>query len=559
MRKRSLFTWLVLGNIVVLSVALVVLGLALDRLLQQRATTMLTDRLVAQAKQVNAATTGLAADRTQDIVRALGSASGTRITIVRRDGVVLADSDHDPSTMENHATRSEVAAAIAGKTGVAQRVSGTLGTPFLYVAVPLAPDRVVRTAVPAAEVESQRRAVRATIAVVFGALLVVATGISSIVARSVTRPLRRMGERVAALATESEQISVDPSGPREAAQLGTAINEMAADIAALVDRLRAETTLREEILTSMSEGVILADRTGATIYANPAARAWLGDKATMPASVEKNGVAEMTLHHPERRDIRSVSIELDDGRWLIVIQDVTVSKRVEEMRRDFVANASHELKTPIGAIRATAETLAVAANDDPASVERFSRMLVHESRRLTMLVDDLLDLARLESASSERAPVALAEVVRLELERLTPAASQKGLTIETDVDPTAIVDATARDLRLAVGNLLDNAIRYTERGAIRVEVRNTGGRAVVRVTDQGSGIAAKHLPRIFERFYRVDEARSRLTGGTGLGLSIVRHVAESLGGTVRVDSELGAGSSFTVTLPLAATVAATDV
>jgi two-component system sensor histidine kinase SenX3 len=243
---------------------------------------------------------------------------------------------------------------------------------------------------------------------------------------------------------------------------------------------------------------------------------------------------------------------------LVVVTDVTDARRLERVRRDFVANASHELKTPAASIQAAAETLLAVARDDPSAVPRFASQLEREAVRLSRIVADLLDLSRLESGSELPEPVRLDVIAREEAERAGDRAVEAGVDVEVVSAGPVTVDGGARDLSLLVRNLIDNAIRHTEAGGrVTVDTLEQAGRVTLTVTDTGVGIPARDLPRIFERFYRVDRARSRETGGTGLGLSIVRHVAENHRGSVAVTSELGTGSSFVVTLP-AATSAADD-
>ena len=239
-----------------------------------------------------------------------------------------------------------------------------------------------------------------------------------------------------------------------------------------------------------------------------------------------------------------------DAGIVLVLRDVTAGRRSERIRRDFVANASHELKTPVSAIAALGEALRDAAPGDPVALERFVALLQDESQRLSRLVTDLLDLSRLEGERPELTVVRLDRVVAEEADRLRPPAEAAGLQMTVERMPEVTVRGAEGDLGLLMNNLIDNAIHYTPAGGeIRISLSTTGPDAVLEVADTGIGIASRDLDRIFERFYRADPARSRQTGGTGLGLSIVRHVAELHRGDVAVRSVLGAGSTFTVTLP----------
>ncbi|HEX2180137.1 MAG TPA: ATP-binding protein [Actinomycetota bacterium] len=382
------------------------------------------------------------------------------------------------------------------------------------------------------------------------AILVATAAASSLVAGWIARSLQLLALDLGRIA-RGHADRVTASGPAEAVRLADAINGMADELAGVIDELRAETGLREQILASMREGVVLADSYGELIYANQAAYDMFGRRPRdlLPAQLAVPGDHDVTVHHPRRRELRSTSVRLEDGRMLVVIQDETERKRVESIRRDFVANASHELKTPVSAIMVTAETVERAMGDDPENARRFAANLVREARRLSALVQDLLDLARLERGQGERSEVRLGEVVEDEVDSLRERIERKGLRLEVALDRKISALGVREDLALMVRNLLENALGYTAEGSIRVELSDTGEGFALRVSDTGAGIPTTDLERIFERFYRVDKARSRDTGGTGLGLAIVRHVAESHGGVVEVASELGSGSTFTVRLP----------
>ncbi|MEX0789446.1 MAG: ATP-binding protein, partial [Actinomycetota bacterium] len=354
---------------------------------------------------------------------------------------------------------------------------------------------------------------------------------SSLVANWITRSLDLLGLDLARIA-RGHSDRVTASGPRETVKLSEAINGMAEELAGVIDELRSETGLREQILASMQEGVVLAGAYGEVIYANQAAHDMFGrsPQDLLPAQLEELGERELTIHHPRRRELRSTSVRLEDGRTLVVIQDETERKRVESIRRDFVANASHELKTPVAGIMVTAETVERAIDDDIVHARRFAANLVREARRLSALVQDLLDLARLERGQGERSRLRLAQVVEEEVDSLRDRIERKGLTLTVDLDEEIEILGIGEDLALMIRNLLENALVYTASGSIKVEVSAAGEYFELRVSDTGAGVPTSDLERIFERFYRVDKARSRDTGGTGLGLAIVRHVAESHGG-----------------------------
>jgi two-component system phosphate regulon sensor histidine kinase PhoR len=321
------------------------------------------------------------------------------------------------------------------------------------------------------------------------------------------------------------------------------------------------------ILNAMQEGVLLFDPDGAAVFANEALPRHLG---AAPATVDHLAsislrdtihragfvgstlVAEVELGSPTRWLRATAQPVGTDGTVLVVVRDVTEARRLDAIRRDFVSNASHELKTPVAAIRAVAETLGDGALQDPAAAGRFIEQLERDADRLGRIVADLLDLSRLETGSDRFDRVAVDALAEDEVARRSETAQVAGVSLDVQVDGVPAIQGSARDLALLLGNLIDNAISYTQSGgSVTVEVRAERDAVIVRISDTGIGIPQRELPRIFERFYRVDRARSRETGGTGLGLSIVRHVTENHGGEVTVTSELGQGSVFEVRLPTA--------
>lgn len=347
----------------------------------------------------------------------------------------------------------------------------------------------------------------------------------------------------------------------------TSSDELAREDEALRERLEAgEEALRrmDLVLSSMREGVVLFGADGDAVYANPGAERHLGTTprsihALLPLSLRdacrraaesgKASSAEAEAGSPPRW-LRGWAIPVGDGAVLLVVRDVTEARRLDAIRRDFVANASHELKTPAASIQAAAETIRSAALDDPGVIPRFAAQLEREAGRLARIVSDLLDLSRLESGSDLGDVVALDAILRDEAERFQQPAAEAGVDLAVHAGPVPHLRGSARDLALLVRNLVDNAIRYTRPGGrVEVALGTDDGDVILTVLDTGLGIPNRDLPRIFERFYRVDRARSRETGGTGLGLSIVRHVVENHGGRISVDSELGRGTRFEVRLP----------
>jgi two-component system phosphate regulon sensor histidine kinase PhoR len=407
-------------------------------------------------------------------------------------------------------------------------------------------------------------------------LVAAAVVLAFFTARAVGRPVAALRRTVHRLAD-----STLPSWRwTEPDDLQGLTNELSAITTRLRDRLDGLTEERDragQILDALDDGVLLLDGAGRLLVANPAARSWFGlpddlrpglpvqrvlgvpqvsELAEKAAEAGAPVVGNLTVVFPEPRTLALRAFPLADrgptGRIVVTMTDITQRRRLEVLRRDFVANASHELKTPVAAVRALAETLLTALPEDPEAGRRFAVRIGREAERLDVLARDLLDLSRVERGTLYVEPVDLVGLAKEMVALLADRAEERRIRLSTELQPNVAVRGDRAQLGLLLSNLIDNALRYTPaKGTVCVRLDATESRAVLQVADTGEGIPAAELPRIFERFYRVDKARARQTGGTGLGLAIVRHVAEAHGGTVRVDSELSRGSTFTVTLPVA--------
>ena len=493
--------------------------------------------------------------------------TGLRTTLIDLAGEVLADSHADPATMENHGTRPEVLAARRGETGVSRRVSVSSGFEQIYLALPPVDGVITRMSLPTRTIETDLASMRLsllTIAVVAG---VVGAGIVALIARRMSRPLSELTNQSLAAARGAVEVAPRRSSVQELDRLGLAISDLTDTLGArLAESEEASETL-EVVLGALPQGTILVDGDDRVVYANPTAYTLLGavpdhlqglspfqfQTAVREARDSREPEARVVDHGRPPRRLRAVATPFsEDERVLLVVLDITERERAETIRRDFVANASHELKTPVATIIASAEALQIAIERGDASARSFAGQIETSARQLDRMVSDLLDLSRLERETPEVAPVRLDLVIEEEATRIVPAAAEKGIALEVDSDTRAMVSANRRDLVAAVRNLVDNAIRHTDDGgSILVGLRVEDSDAVLTVSDTGEGIPSRDLGRVFERFYRVDSARSRATGGTGLGLAIVKHVAESHHGSVAVRSELGVGSTFTFRIPLA--------
>ena len=334
---------------------------------------------------------------------------------------------------------------------------------------------------------------------------------------------------------------------------------------AVQERVRSQRLLEElpsAVLLIASSALIYANRAARELFAMPedAQQVHFADTGfeALVGAVEEAGEVgrpiDLELERGDRTYTARAS-KLDPDQVVLVIRDITRIRRLDAVRRDFVVNASHELKTPVAGIQALAESLALALRHDPSRATRMVYRIEHEAGRLARLVRDLLDLARLEEPETvqQRRRVNVADVVRAQVERMVPIAAERDITIDADLPSLAVVVALPEDIRSIVTNLLENAVRYNrDGGTVTVSLRRAGDHVTLEVADTGDGIPEQDRDRVFERFYRVDKARSRAAGGTGLGLSLVRHATERHGGTVSLHSEVGVGSTFRVELPVAA-------
>jgi two-component system phosphate regulon sensor histidine kinase PhoR len=525
----------------------------------------------------------------QPWVHEIGADSGLRITLIRSDGSVIADSartDQELHRMENHAGRPEVQEALARGQGVAVRHSDTTGQTYVYAARTLSDAKgelfVLRLAQPISELQALRG--RLAAAMLLAALAAgVAILLTSLwIDRRLFQPLERLiGQSRALVIGTVRRVEVPEED--ELAALALALNRLAETAEAQFAAVRNERDHLKAILSSMSEGVLVVGADGRARLLNPAFRL-LFDLDEDENEVTGRRVLELIRHpglsrlvddtlrlgegqsgqiellSPERRTLLLASAALAGGERgaVVVARDTTELTRVADMRRDFVANVSHELKTPLAAIRGYAETLRDGALDEPPTARRFTDRILVQCRRLQALLDDLLTLSRLESvasASVEKEPVDLKAILVRAAEVLSAAARERQVRIEVNAaDGVPPVPGDPDGLERLVLNLADNAVKYNRpEGCVKLRLFQADGSpetAVVEVTDSGIGIPQDALARIFERFYRVDKGRSREEGGTGLGLAIVKHVAQAHGGQVEVESRIGKGSTFRVKLPL---------
>jgi signal transduction histidine kinase len=561
---------LLLSYLAVVAVASGTLVVAADRMMRHRLTDEARSELEREALYLAETARGAGALALDSLVHRLGRETSRRLTIIDERGVVIADSDFPRDqlgTLENHASRSEFAAALAGRTGADLRLSVSTGRWELKVAAPY-PGGAVRVSSPLPQVDALVE--RAQGAVLLGAALALATGLILALgfASGVARPLVRLRDAAQAIARGAQPV-IDVRGRDEVGDLARALRTVDENLGTRLAELERERSETAALISAMVEGVVACDARGRVTTLNPAAQQLLGISLHegMPSALE------LFRHRAAREAVErtlagvttaAVEVEADgramllSGRALVgggavfVIHDVTDMKRLEKVRRDFVGNVSHELKTPLTVVRGYAETL---LKDDPPPEERrrFLETMLANARRMQHLVDDLLDLSRIESGAwrPEPADVPLEPLVAEVWASLREAAAAR-LEFHATVAPeVATVRADPEALRQVLLNVLDNAVRYTGTGG-RIEVRAAREDEWLRieVRDTGVGIPGEHLPRIFERFYRVDAARSRELGGTGLGLAIVKHLVEAHGGRVEAESALGIGTTIHLRFPV---------
>ena len=506
------------------------------------------------------------------LARRVGASAGVRVTFIDPSGVVLGESDEDRATMDNHASRPEVAAALAGNDGSAIRYSSTVQRDLLYVAVPVRDGQiigVVRTALPVTTLESFASRLGGSIALAGALATALALAVVILLSRAVTGPigaLTRSAEAVAA----GGAARFEAGGPDETRRLGDALRTMSDRITGERHEAESERDRLAVLIDELGDAIVIASADGRIERANRGAAELFGASlvgrrlvdvvrdhevidAIASARTDADTVAHVERTEPARFQ-RAVARRLADGELLLVVQDLTNLRRLQTVRRDFVANVSHELRTPLAALKAMAETLEAGAIDDPTAARDFTRRMIGEIDRLTQLVEELLLISRLESGQPVIAPSVVSPVVLLDeaRDRLAALVQRAGLRLVVEGgDRLPSVAADRERVAQVFANLVHNATKHTAAGGeIRISATRTGDSVAFAVRDTGEGIAESDLERIFERFYKSD--RSRSDGGSGLGLSISKHIVEAHGGTIRAGSAgMGGGTTFTFTLPVA--------
>jgi two-component system phosphate regulon sensor histidine kinase PhoR len=511
----------------------------------------------------------------------LSRLADTRLTVVLKSGRVVGDSLRDIGTMADLSNRPEIQAALAGKVGQDQRQ--TAGHDMMYLAVPVMEQgravAVVRAALPLGHIRQALSAVYFKVGLGSLGIILLGAGLSLVLSRRLTRPLEEFRRGAERFARGDLSLKLPRPDLVELVSLGETMNHMASQLDERIGTIIRQRQEQEAVLASMVEGVIAVDSRSRVISLNRAAANLLGmDPAfviqrsinevvenadlqwfiTRSLAASETIEGEINLHGDKPRFLQAHGTTLKDplGKAfgvLIVVHDVTRLRQLENARRDFVANVSHELKTPITSIKGFVETLLEGAMLDPEHAGEFLRIIGRQADRLGAIIEDLLSLSRIEQEAEQGKVHLVGRKIKTILKAAIQACNTRSEGKKINVSLNCSEDLRARVngplLEQALINLIDNAVKYSDPGSlITVEAGQADCQVVIKVRDQGVGIAKEHLPRLFERFYRVDPSRSRKVGGTGLGLAIVKHIAQAHGGKVGVESNPGLGSTFTVFL-----------
>lgn len=518
------------------------------------------------------------------LCKELGRETATRITVALPSGEVIGDSDENPDIMDNHGDRPEIKQALAGQAGMSTRYSYTLEKNMMYLALPIMDHgtimAVVRTSIPVTRIDKMLRTIYSRIAAGGLAVAILAAVITLMISRRISRPLEDMKEGAKHFAKGNLEYRLLVPEVHEMASLAEAMNKMASQLNERICTILHQRNEQQAVFSSMVDALLAVDAEERLININHAAARLLGvdikdeggktlqevvrnpelqEFVKRALGSEESIEGEIMLRDEEEKFLQARGTTLCDAQGnrigaIVVLSDVTDLRRLERIRSDFVANVSHELKTPITSIKGFIETLIDGAIHDTEDAQRFLEIVAKQADRLNAIIDDLLSLAKIEEeAGKEIIPLAearIADVLRDAVHNCEPKAAEKEIGIDLDCGEGIIADSDPQLIEQAVINLIDNAIKYSDPASrVSVSAAMDENEVTICVRDEGSGIDKEHLPRLFERFYRIDKARSRELGGTGLGLAIVKYIAQAHGGSVSVESEPGKGSIFTIHLP----------
>ncbi len=584
--KRRLFWQIFPSYLLITIIALVAVAWytssAIRHFYIAQATTDLEARARLFEKQIETHLKPLNAQAIDLLAKKAGKHSGTRLTVILPTGLVAGDSDEDPSAMDNHADRPEFLGALNEERGASLRHSNTLKEDFMYVAVPVRKDvyiiAVVRASIPTSAIDGAIHTIQNKVLLAGLFMAVFAAVLSLFVSRRITRPIERIRRWAESIAAGDflPKPYVKSSGEIEG--LYESLSRMANDLRSQIEQVSRQRNEMKAVFSSMVEGVIAIDMEARVLNMNEMAGEFFGcdPKAARGRDIQEvvrntafYRFVEETLKAQDsiERDIPISGEGLLNGHGtllrdeadsqigaLVVLNDVTRLRKLENIRRDFVSNVSHEIKTPITAIKGFVETLRDGAVNNPDDAARFLGIIEKHVSRLEAIIEDLLNLSKIEQTSGKEG-LSLVEgrmmdILQNALQVCHVAISEKKIDVDVSCSDAISLEVDPTLLEQAIVNLLDNAVKYSdEGGTINITAEQKSGRVIIAVQDHGIGISKKHLPRLFERFYRVDKARSRQLGGTGLGLAIVKHIVQAHDGEVSVESTAHEGSTFSIHLP----------
>jgi len=589
MFRRKLIWQLFLSFIIIIVLSVAAVTIYITRSLKEFYLNEMSYELQARAQLIkdNFADSTLLQNTTvvDSLCKNLGKQSSSRITIVTLSGHVIGDTDENPAGMENHLNRPEIQKALGGGVGMAKRYSHTRGEMMLYSAIPILINGqisgAVRVARPLSALDKEFSSIYPRIIFDCIVLLFLAGSISYYFSRRFSVPLEKMTQVSEEFSRGNFQHKLSPGNSIEIDKLAQAMNRMAEQLDEKIKTIINQRNELEAVLSSMVEGVLAFDlnerlvnlnKTAARILdldgvqalghyiqeviRHPHLQAFVkkvihdGQPMEGEISIQRNGDRVLQMHGTALTSEKGENLGA-----LVVLHDITHIRHLENIRRDFVANVSHELKTPITSIKGFIETLRDGAIGDSEDAARFLDIIARQSDRLNAIVEDLLTLSKIEEAEKTEIPLELGSlkyVIQNAVDACELKLKEKNITLTFECPEDIHCQINKQLLEQAIVNLLDNAIKYSEAGgAIELACKSSNNEAIISVRDWGIGIEKKHLPRLFERFYRVDKGRSSELGGTGLGLAIVKHIAIAHHGYVGVDSLIGKGSVFTIHLPIA--------
>lgn len=521
----------------------------------------------------------------QTLLQKMGREIETRFTVILPNGKVIADSDENPNNMEDHANRPEIKKALRGETGVSFRFSRTLKKKLIYVAIPIQEGKkikaVVRGAIPIVFLSSALHQFILRLVVISAITAFILAFVAYQVYRGIANPIRSITKGVIAFTQGDLGHRIFVEDHSELVTLANALNTMASKLAIDIQTILYQKNEIETILSTMNEGILMVDKNDRILRLNPSAEKLLRcsiqevqnrniqevlrikallDFTKTALNSETSIEGEITVFSsPGNRFFRAYGAPLKNGKnekigVLIVLNDYTKIRKLESMRKEFVANVSHELKTPLTTIQGFIETLKEGAIQNPENAIKFLTIIEKHTQRLNAIIDDLLTLSRLEQhpehVEIEKTEIFLKKSIHEAIALCQPKTKEKDIKIEVYCSPEIKARINEALFTQAIANLIDNAIKFSPpESKVKVECKREGKNVYIHVQDWGCGIEEKHLPRLFERFFRVDKGRSRQSGGTGLGLSIVKHIVQAHGGEINVESKLNHGSIFTIVLP----------